>query len=456
MSKNIFATNTNESIKVNEFLRSACRRFVAGIDSCSIDMMSKLANDLSRDCKHGNIYNHLDEIAVLSTYSYFYNFDNSLIKRAANIMNNDMKSKFNIIVMTCLSMIEKSKYFDKIKNNAFMFKLNLIRSIEDKSSVYESVSSVDDAIDSMKKVSNIVKEKIAKEQSSTDDIIADNAQEIEIVDSNENTTQEETVTENQHEQVVEENVSEEETKDDAQDKTVEEVVEQSNEEETVEEVNDSPQEVITEVDSNSTPEFNQVRFMDQFSYNNLIQTVSSLGYEFIENGVEYVENMYLNRYICFDHSTNTQIYVLIDNNLIYKNGVNMIRITNNNDLFNCPWVPIENLEAMKLLLKTHINNKTTKKIKKLVGYPNGLKRVYRNVDFTQLQNAIDFDRWRELIETLNSNCSDDIFRFRKAMYENGDKLALVGGGTMNFVPQTMNSNNNKYIENVPQYVIAEF
>lgn len=426
MSKNIFA-NVNEPIKVNRFLRSACRRFVAGIDSCSIDMMSKLANDLSRDCKHGNIYNHLDEIAVLSTYSYFYNFDNSLIKRAANIMNNDMKSKFNIIVMTCLSMIEKSEHFDKIKNNAFMFKLNLIRSIEDKSSVYESVSSVDDAIDSIKKVSNIVKEKIAKEQSSTDDIIADNAQ--EIVDSNENATQGE---------------------------TAEEVVEQSNEEETVEGVNDSPQEIIVDVDKNSTPEFKQIGFMDQFSYNNLLQTVSSLGYEFIEDGVEYTENMYLNRYICLDHSTNTQIYVLIDNNCIYKNGVNMIRITDTSDLFNCPWAPIENIEAMKLLLKTHINNKTVKKIKKLVGYPVGLKRVYRNVDFTQLQNAIDFDRWRELIETLNSNCSDDIFRFRKAMYENGDKLVLVGGGTMNFVPQTMSNNDNKYIENVPQYLVAEF
>lgn len=428
MSKNIFV-NTNESIKVNEFLRSACRRFVAGIDSCSIDMMSKLANDLSRDCKHGNIYNHLDEIAVLSTYSYFYNFDNSLIKRAANIMNNDMKSKFNIIVMTCLSMIEKSEYFDKIKNNAFMFKLNLIRSIEDKSSVYESVSSVDDAINSMKKVSNIVKEKIAKEQSSTDDIIADNAQEIEIVDSNENTTQEE---------------------------TAEEVVEQSNEEETVEEVNDSPQEVIVDVDKNSTPEFKQIGFMDQFSYNNLLQTVSSLGYEFIEDGVEYTENMYLNRYICLDHSTNTQIYVLIDNNCIYKNGVNMIRITDTSDLFNCPWAPIENIEAMKLLLKTHINNKTVKKIKKLVGYPVGLKRVYRNVDFTQLPNAINFDQWRKLIETLNSNCNDDVFRFRKAVYCNGDKLALVGGEIMNFMPQTMSDSDNKYVEHVPQYVVAEF
>ena len=428
MSKNIFE-NVNESIKVNEFLRSACRRFVTGIDSCSIDMMSKLANDLSRDCKHGNIYNHLDEIAVLSTYSYFYNFDNSLIKRAANIMNNDMKSKFNIIVMTCLSMIEKSEYFDKIKNNAFMFKLNLIRSIEDKSSVYESVSSVDDAINSMKKVSNIVKEKIAKEQSSTDDIIADNAQEIEIVDSNENTTQEE---------------------------TAEEVVEQSNEEETVEEVNDSPQEVIVDVDKNSTPEFKQIGFMDQFSYNNLLQTISSLGYEFIEDGVEYTENMYLNRYICLDHSTNTQIYVLIDNNCIYKNGVNMIRITDTSDLFNCPWAPIENIEAMKLLLKTHINNKTVKKIKKLVGYPVGLKRVYRNVDFTQLPNAINFDQWRKLIETLNSNCNDDVFRFRKAVYCNGDKLALVGGEIMNFMPQTMSDNDNKYVEHVPQYVVAEF
>ena len=428
MSKNIFE-NVNESIKVNEFLRSACRRFVTGIDSYSIDMMSKLANDLSRDCKHGNIYNHLDEIAVLSTYSYFYNFDNSLIKRAANIMNNDMKSKFNIIVMTCLSMIEKSEYFDKIKNNAFMFKLNLIRSIEDKSSVYESVSSVDDAINSMKKVSNIVKEKIAKEQSSTDDIIADNAQEIEIVDSNENTTQEE---------------------------TAEEVVEQSNEEETVEEVNDSPQEVIVDVDKNSTPEFKQIGFMDQFSYNNLLQTVSSLGYEFIEDGVEYTENMYLNRYICLDHSTNTQIYVLIDNNCIYKNGVNMIRITDTSDLFNCPWAPIENIEAMKLLLKTHINNKTVKKIKKLVGYPVGLKRVYRNVDFTQLPNAINFDQWRKLIETLNSNCNDDVFRFRKAVYCNGDKLALVGGEIMNFMPQTMSDSDNKYVEHVPQYVVAEF
>ena len=452
MSKNIFV-NINESIKVNEFLRSACRRFVSGIDSCSIDMMSKLSRALSRDCKHDNIYNHLDEIAVLSTYSYFYWFDTNLIKRAAKIMNDAMKYKFNTIVMACLTMIDKYDNFDEIKNNAFMFKLNIIRSIEDQSAVYEEgASSVDDAIDSMTEISSRMQEQSATDNSVVDTENVDNAQEVvdevETVDSNKNTTQEETVVDDQ---VVEENVSEEDT----QDETAEEVVEQSNEEETVEEINDSPQEVITEVDSNSTPEFNQVRFMDQFSYNNLIQTVSSLGYEFIENGVEYVENMYLNRYICFDHSTNTQIYVLIDNNLIYKNGVNMIRITDNTDLFNCPWVPIENVEAMKLLLKTHINNKTKKQIKKLVGYPNGLKRVYRNVDFTQLQNAIDFDRWRKLIEDLNK-CSDDIFRFRKAMYENGDKLALVGGGTMNFVPQTMSDNDNKYIENVPQYLVAEF
>lgn len=390
MKKNIFATNTNEPIRVNEFLKSACRRFVTGIDSFSIAAMNKLASNLSRDCKYDNIYNHLDEIAVLSSYSYFYNFDNSLIKRAAKIMNDNMKLRFNNIVIACLIMVEKSEYFDEIKKNAFMFRMNIIKSIEDKSSIYEDVSSVD------------------------------------------------------------------KTKDASTQETTEEVTEQSNEEETVEEVNDSPQEVIVDVDKDSTPEFKQIQFMDQFSYNNLLQTVSSLGYEFIEDGVEYTENMYLNRYICLDHSTNTQIYVLIDNNCIYKNGVNMIRITDTSDLFNCPWAPIENIEAMKLLLKTHINNKTVKKIKKLVGYPVGLKRVYRNVDFTQLPNAINFDQWRKLIETLNSNCNDDVFRFRKALYCNGDKLALVGGEIMNFMPQTMSDSDNKYVEHVPQYVVAEF
>lgn len=442
MSKNIFA-NVNEPIKVNRFLRSACRRFVDGIDSCSIGMMNSLSKSLSKDCKNGNIRNHLDEIAVLSTYSYFYVFDEDLINRATQIMNDNMKSKFNAIVMACLSMFENSKYFNKIKNNAFMFNLNIIRSIEDNSSIYEDVSSVDDLNDSITEVSNrmetqsstdnsVVHEVVEEQYESTNTV--DNAQEVidevETVDSNnENTTQEE---------------------------TTEEVAEQSNEEDTVEEINDSPQEVIVDVDENSTPEFNQIRFIDQFSYNNLLQTVSSLGYEFIENGVLYIENMYLNKYVCLNRSTNTQIDVLIDNNCIYKNGVNMIRFTDPTDLFSCPWSPIENIEAMKLLLKTHINNKITKKIKKLVGYPAGLKRVYRNVDFTQLQNAIDFYQWRKLIETLNSNCSDDVFRFRKAMYENGDKLVLVGGGAMNFVPQTMSDNDNKYLENVPQYLVAEF